>query len=95
MLACRHLNVIDWSWLSLDSCLTKSPVAGTKKTGKNPTDRGKQGVKRSAMTDANGLPLSLVVAGANTHDIRLVADMLDALQTGRPGRRLVLCLDKG
>lgn len=47
------------------------------------------------MTDANGLPLSLAVAGANTHDIRLVAGTLDALQTGRPGRRLVICLDKG
>lgn len=73
----------------------KIPFSRDKKTGKNPTDRGKQGVKRSLMTDANGLPLSLVVAGANVHDIRLVADTLDALQTGRPGRRLVLCLDKG
>lgn len=47
------------------------------------------------MTDANGLPLSLVVAGANTHDIKLVADTLNALQTGRPGKRLRLCMDKG
>lgn len=47
------------------------------------------------MTDANGLPLSVVVAGANTHDIKLVEDTLDALQTGKPGRRLRLCMDKG
>ena len=47
------------------------------------------------MTDANGLPLSVVVAGANTHDIKLVVDTLDALQTGRPGRKLSLCMDKG
>lgn len=66
-----------------------------KKTGRNPTDRGKQGVKRSLLTDANGLPLSLVVSAANTHDIKLVADTLDALQTGRPGQKLRLCLDKG
>ncbi|WP_338885724.1 transposase [Xenorhabdus sp. TH1] len=66
-----------------------------KKTGRNPTDRGKQGVNRSLMTDANGFPLSLIVAGANPHDIKLVADTLDALQTGRPGNRLHLCLDKG
>ena len=45
-----------------------------KKTGHNSTDRGKQGVKRSLMTDANGLPRSVVVAGANTYDIKLVAD---------------------
>ena len=39
--------------------------------------------------------LALAVAGANTHDIKLVADTLDALQAGRPGRRLRLCMDKG
>lgn len=71
------------------------PAGGFKKTGRNPTNRGKQGVKRSLMTDANGLPLSVVVASANTHDIKLVADTLDALQTGRPERRLNLCMDKG
>lgn len=49
------------------------------------------------MTNANGLSLSVVVAGANTHDIKLVEDTLDALQTGSQGRRLhlCLCLDKG
>ena len=46
------------------------------------------------MTDANGIPLSVVVGGANTHDIKLVADTLDALQTGKPGERLRLCMDK-
>lgn len=34
LLVCEHLNVIDWSWLSLDGCLTKSPLAGTKKPAK-------------------------------------------------------------
>lgn len=71
------------------------PVGWVKKTGRNPTDRGKQGVKRSLMTDAKGLPLSLAVAGANTHDIKLVADTLNDLQTGRPGKRLNLSMDKG
>jgi hypothetical protein len=47
------------------------------------------------LTDASGLPLSLVVAAANTHDIKLVADTLDALQTGRPGQKRRFCLDKG
>lgn len=73
----------------------KIPAGRLKKTGRNPTDRGKQGVKRSLLTDANGLPLSLVVAGANVHDIKLVADTPDALRTGRPGKRLRLCMDKG
>ena len=73
----------------------KITAVRNKKPGRNPTDRGKQGVKRSLMTDANGLPLSLVVAAANTHDIKRVADTPDALQTGRPGQKLRLCLDKG
>lgn len=47
------------------------------------------------MTDGNGLPLALVVAGANTHDIKLVADTLDALQTGKTGKNLRVCMDKG
>lgn len=47
------------------------------------------------MTDANGLPLSLVVAAANTYDIKRVADTPYSLQTGRPGQKLRLCLDKG
>lgn len=71
----------------------KIPLPG-QKTGKNPTDREKQEVKLSLMSDASGLPLLLVV-GANIHDIRLVVDTLDALQTGNPGRKLVLYLDKG
>jgi transposase len=69
LLACEHLDGIDWSWLSIGGCMTKSPPSGTK-TGRNPTDRGKQGVKRNQLTDANGLPLSLVVAAANMHDIK-------------------------
>lgn len=82
--------------MAVDGWLYDQITAGRlKKTGRNPTGRGKQGVKRSLMTDANGLPLALIVAGANTHDIKLVADTLDALQTGRPGKRIRLCMDKG
>jgi hypothetical protein len=88
LLACEHLDSIDWSWLSMDGCMTKSPLSGTK-TGRNPKDKGKQGVKRSLLTDA-GASLSLVVAAANTHDIKLVADTLDALQAGHPGETQAL-----
>lgn len=45
--------------------------------------------------DANGLPRSLIVAGVNTHDIKQVTDTPYALQTGRLGRRLYFCMDKG
>lgn len=46
------------------------------------------------MTDAYGLPLSLVVAAANTHDIKLVADTFKTLQMGHAGKKLRLCLEK-
>ncbi|EOS92809.1 transposase [Erwinia tracheiphila PSU-1] len=70
-------------------------AARDKKTGRNPTDRGKQGVKPSLMTDTGGLPLPRLVAAADRHDIKLVADTPGALQTGRPGQKTVLCPDKG
>lgn len=67
--------------------MTKSPLSGTKKQARNPTDRGKQGVKRSLLTDANGLPLSLVVAAANTHDIKLVCRYTRCPSDGASGTK--------
>lgn len=70
-----------------------------KKTGKNPTDRGKLGVKRSVLTDARGVPLGVAIAGANTHDQQLFRATLRSIPVPRPksqGRsRQHLCLDKG
>lgn len=69
-----------------------------KKTGKNPTDRGKLGTKRSLLSDANGIPVAVVVAGANVHDAKLLADTLKGLLIRRPSPRRVeqhLLADKG
>ena len=55
-----------------------------KKTGKNPTDRGKLGVKRSALIDGRGVPLAVAVEGANVPDQKLVAETLDAIPVQRP-----------
>jgi DDE family transposase len=38
-------------------------------TGPNPTDRGKLGTKRHVLTDGKGIPLSVVITAANTHDM--------------------------
>lgn len=51
---------------------------GRRKGGKNPTDRGKQGVKRSILTEAHGRPVGVAMAGANRHDIKLVRETLDS-----------------
>jgi putative transposase len=70
-----------------------------KKTGKNPTDRGKLGVKRSVITDSRGVPLGIALAGANVHDAKLLRATLQSIPVPRPksaGRsKQHLCLDKG
>jgi transposase len=70
-------------------------------TGSNPTDRSKLGTKRHILTDKKGIPLSVVLSSASTHDINLVTDVVDNAvmarrQTGEKGRGTQhLCLDKG
>ena len=39
-------------------------------TDHNPTDRGKLGTKRHVLTDGQGIPLSVVITAANTHDMK-------------------------
>jgi hypothetical protein len=44
--------------------------------GSNPTiDRSKLGTKRHILTDKNGIPLSVVISSASTHDVKLVLDV--------------------
>jgi transposase len=68
-------------------------------TGKNPTDRGKLGTKRSILTDRRGVPLGVKVSGANTHDIKLLKATFDSIPIHRPQptphRHQHVCLDKG
>ncbi len=62
---------LDWEWLSMDGAMTKAPLGG-EKTGPNPTDRGKGGVKRSLLTEGHGVPIGVVIEGAQRHDMKLV-----------------------
>jgi transposase len=70
-----------------------------EKTGRNPTERGKQGVKRSLLTEGHGVPLGLAVDGANRHDMKLVRATLDSIVVPRPepteDEPQGMCLDKG
>jgi putative transposase len=67
----------------------------------NPTDRAKNGVKRSILVEANGGgPLSVVIAGANVPDyFKLLEATLEAIVVERPAPTEKapqhLCLDKG
>jgi transposase len=81
-----------------DGCLGKARLGGDK-IGPNPTDRAKNGTKKSVLTDGAGGPLSLVIAAANVNDHKLLEETLDAIVVERPKPRRTkpqhLCLDKG
>jgi len=78
--------------------MTKAPLGG-EKTGKNPTDRAKSGVKRSVLTEGHGIPIGLTVGGANCHDKRLVESTLRSIVVRRPKasktKRQNMLMDKG
>jgi len=89
---------IDWSFLSMDGCMTKAPLGG-EKTGKSPTDRAKKGVKRSLLVEGNGLPVGLAVDGANRPDMKMVRETIESIPVERPAPTATepqgMCLDKG
>jgi putative transposase len=69
-------------------------------TGPNPTDRGKLGTKRHVLTDGQGIPLSVVITAANTHDMKAALNTLDNIIVQRPSSKKYkekqnLYLDKG
>jgi putative transposase len=98
LLAWDEMEGIDWSWLSMDGCMTKAPLGG-EKTGKNPTDRAKRGVKRSLLVEGQGLPVGLAVDGANRNDMKMVEATLDSIPVERPeptaAKPQEMCMDKG
>ena len=65
--------------LAVDGCITKAPGGG-EAAGRSPVDRGKQGLKRSLVTDGGGIPLHVVSAGANRHDAPLLGPTLAGLE---------------
>jgi transposase len=61
---------------------------GGRKTGRNPTDRGRKGSKHHIATDANGIPLASSLNGANERDVTQIIPLVDAIPAvrGKPGR---------
>jgi hypothetical protein len=52
---------LDLEHLAVDGCTTKAPCGG-QTAGPSPVDRRKQGLKRSTVTEAQGIPLGTVAA---------------------------------
>jgi hypothetical protein len=81
--------------LAVDGCLTKAPCGG-EAAGRSPVDRGKQGLKRSVVTDGGGIPLHVVSAGANRHDAPLLEATLAGLdKLDRLPDEVTVHLDRG
>ena len=83
---------IDWSRASLDSGAVRAKGGG-RRTGRNPTDRGKPGSKHHLIVDRNGIPLAKpTLTAANEHDSDHLGPVLDSIRPirrprGRPRRR--------
>ena len=80
---CEAFGAVHWEWQAADGALGKARMGGGL-VGPNPTDRGKPGTKRSLLVEAEGGPLSVVLAGANVHDTRLLRPTLEAIIVERP-----------
>ncbi|OWK36474.1 IS5 family transposase [Fimbriiglobus ruber] len=93
---CDDLGQVHWDWQSADGCMGKARHGGDH-IGKNPTDRGKNGTKRSIVVDEQGGPLGVVIDGANRHDAKLLKATIEAIVIERPDPKeheQHLCLDK-
>ena len=79
-------DLIDWSRAIIDGTFAKAPEGG-EDTGPNPTDRGKSGSKHHVLTDANGIPLAVILTAANVPDVVPVLKVLTAMPPvgGKPG----------
>jgi transposase len=81
--------------LAANGCITKAPGGG-ELAGRSPVDRGKRGMKCSALVDAAGVPLGRVLAPANRHDSPLLGHTLDILdELGPLPAQVTVHLDRG
>ena len=90
-----HMLGLELEHLAVDSCTTKAPCGG-QTAGSSPVDRRKQGLKRSLVIEAGGLPLGAVPAPANHPDDGLLAATLNTLTVVGPlPERPMVYLDAG
>lgn len=94
----EELGQVDWEWQSTDGWLGKARNGGDE-IGPNPTDRAKNGTKKSVLVEADGGPLAIVIAPANVNDHKLLGETIEAIVVERPEpteeEPQNMCLDKG
>lgn len=79
------------TWYATDTSSCKAPFA--RWGGKNPTDRGKRGVKKSIIVDLRGAPLAVSVGPANQHDSKFFKKTLINLQNYVPQVAKIMAAD--
>jgi transposase len=87
----QHADQIDWSRAIVDSSSVRAPSGG-QKTGPNPVDRRKLGVKHHVIVDGHGIPLALILTAANRHDVTQLLPLIEAIpqirgKVGKPRHR--------
>jgi len=81
------------TYLALDAALNRARYGGTG-IGKNPCDRGKNGIKKTLAVDDNGTPLVCLVTPANQHDIIPARALLEKIKNIYPvGETSILAAD--
>jgi len=83
-------HLINWTRAAVDSTFARA-FEGVEGSGKNPTDRGRPGVKQHLLVDANGVPLAGDLTPANVPEINELLPLLDSCgptdEAGRPRHR--------
>lgn len=82
---------LHWKYAVVDSGSVRAPGGG-RKTGPNPVDRRKRGIKHHVIVDAKGLPLAVILTGANRHDVTQLLPLVERIpevqgKIGRPRQR--------
>ena len=84
-----HLeNCISPSLLITDTFIVKS-MRGSVGLGRNPTDRGRKGLKVSLICDENRITRAVHIGASNTHDSKM---LLPTIQSLSPIKDQVKCL---
>ncbi|MEX3582573.1 MAG: IS5 family transposase [Burkholderia sp.] len=86
--AARHVarGRADRSFIRCRRFLVGTNCWGGRKTGPNPTDRARPGSKRPILVDANGVPISAILTGANRNDVTQLPPLVDAIPPIRGAR---------
>nr|WP_198286055.1 IS5 family transposase [Saccharomonospora marina] len=80
-------GLIDWSRAVLDGASVRAKKGGGL-TGPSPVDRGKPGSKIHVLSDRAGMPLTVGISAANTHDSHALKPLVNALPAIRSRRGL-------